>query len=163
MASALGAVSKLTGIGPATGTLILNVFDPINIPFFQDEMFEWFFPEAKGSKLKYNEKEYFQLFDAVGPVLDRLKVRAVDLEKVSYVLGHLELLDEVEQRNLEAACDEQNVNKNKIERITQKSSSSQEDSLKDPTIKKGTKRSLNIAESIAQEPQQSKRRSQRGR
>jgi hypothetical protein len=51
--AALAIVYKLTGIGPATGTLILNVFDPKYIPFFQDEMFLWFFPDLKGAKLKY--------------------------------------------------------------------------------------------------------------
>jgi hypothetical protein len=101
--AALDAVCKLNGIGPATGTLILNVFDPVHIPFFQDEMFAWFFPDSKGDKLKYNQKEYLQLLETARSVLARLGVKAVELEKVSYVLGHLDLLDPTERKKLEHA------------------------------------------------------------
>jgi hypothetical protein len=96
---ALDNVCKLTGIGPATGTLILSVFAPDCIPFFQDEMFAWFFPDA--GKLKYNLKEYQLLFEAVTPVLTRLSCKAVELEKVAYVLGHMDLLDDGERVMLE--------------------------------------------------------------
>lgn len=105
--AALDSACKLTGIGPATGTLILNIFDPRHIPFFQDEMFVWFFPEQKDAKLKYTQKEYLQLYDAVAPVLKRLGVQAVELEKVAYVLGHKNLLDGAELSKLEQALDGQ--------------------------------------------------------
>ncbi|KIW67225.1 hypothetical protein PV04_06491 [Phialophora macrospora] len=97
--NALDHVCKLTGIGPATGTLILSVFAPDLIPFFQDEMFAWFFPNA--GKLKYSLKEYQQLLEAVIPVLTRLNCKAVELEKVAYVLGHLDLLGDEERGTLE--------------------------------------------------------------
>ncbi|OAL17578.1 hypothetical protein AYO22_11496 [Fonsecaea multimorphosa] len=109
--AALDLVCKLTGIGPATGTLILNVFDPVHVPFFQDEMFLWFFPAASAksddkNRLKYSLKEYLTLLDAVGPVLERLNVTARELEQVAYVLGHLELLDEAEREALLDAFDQ---------------------------------------------------------
>jgi len=96
-------VCKLTGIGPATGTLILSVFDPKNVPFFQDEMFLWFFPDLKDAKLKYTQKEYMQLYDAVAPVLKKLGVQAVELEKVAYVLSHKDLLESEDSSRLEEA------------------------------------------------------------
>ncbi|KEF56212.1 uncharacterized protein A1O9_07793 [Exophiala aquamarina CBS 119918] len=99
--AALDMVCKLTGIGPATGTLILNIFDPEHIPFFQDEMFLWFFPDLKGAKLKYTQKEYLQLYDAVAPVLESLGVQAVELEKVAYVLWHKDLLEDDDSSKLE--------------------------------------------------------------
>ncbi|OQV01404.1 hypothetical protein CLAIMM_06771 [Cladophialophora immunda] len=98
--AALDAVCKLTGIGPATGTLILNVFDPVHVPFFQDEMFLWFFPAAKADKLKYTLKEYLTLLDAALPVLETLNVTALQLEQVAYVLGHVELLEAAERQAL---------------------------------------------------------------
>ncbi|EXJ58663.1 hypothetical protein A1O7_06091 [Cladophialophora yegresii CBS 114405] len=99
MDKALDHVCKLTGIGPATGTLILSVCDPDGIPFFQDEMFAWFFPDA--GKLKYSAKEYQLLFEAVTPVLTRLDCKAVEMEKVAYVLGHMDLLGAEEREGLE--------------------------------------------------------------
>ena len=101
--ASLDAACKLTGIGPATGTLILNIFDPAHVPFFQDEMYSWCFLDTKSDKLKYTQKEYLQLLEVVRPVLKRLAVTAVDLEKVSYVLGHMVELDEQERQRLEDA------------------------------------------------------------
>ncbi|OCT51652.1 ADA HAT complex component 1 [Cladophialophora carrionii] len=101
---ALDHVCKLTGIGPATGTLILSVFNPELVPFFQDEMFAWFFPDA--GKLKYSSKEYQLLFEAVTPVLTRLHVKAVELEQVAYVLGHMDLLGDEDREVLEKSFEE---------------------------------------------------------
>lgn len=70
-------------------------------------MFVWFFPEQKDAKLKYTQKEYLQLYDAVAPVLKRLGVQAVELEKVAYVLGHKTLLDGADLSKLEQALDGQ--------------------------------------------------------
>jgi len=61
----------------------------------------WFFPDTQGDKLKYSQKEYLQLLEAVRPVLKTLGVKAVDLEKVSYVLGHLEQLEEPDRKKIE--------------------------------------------------------------
>jgi hypothetical protein len=106
--AALELVCKLTGIGPATGTLILNVFDPKHVPFFQDEMFLWFFPDLKDVKLKYTQKEYLQLYDVVAPVLKKLGVQAVEMEKVAYVLWHKDLLEAEDSSKLEQALGELN-------------------------------------------------------
>src|SRR5262245_9416588 len=76
--AALDLVCKLTGIGPATVTLILSLYDPDEIPFFQDEMFGWLCPDFKGGKLKYDQKEYFMLLEAVKPVLKQLNIKAVE-------------------------------------------------------------------------------------
>lgn len=103
LVAALDSVCKLTGIGPATGTLILNIFDPKHIPFFQDEMFSWFLPDQRDAKLKYTQKEYLQLYGAVAPVLQKLGVQAVELEKVAYVLWHKDLLEVAELSKLEQA------------------------------------------------------------
>lgn len=103
LVAALDSVCKLTGIGPATGTLLLNIFDPQHIPFFQDEMFSWFFPDLRDTKLKYTQKEYLQLYDAVAPVLQKLGVHAIELEKVAYILWHKDLLEVAELSRLEQA------------------------------------------------------------
>ncbi|KAJ9638717.1 hypothetical protein H2204_004193 [Knufia peltigerae] len=115
--AALDAVCKLSGIGPATGTLLLNIFDPANIPFFQDEMYAWLFAESKATKLKYNQKEYLQLFETVRPVLKKLGVKAVELEKASYVFGHMEFLDEQERNKLEAAFGNETAQDDKQEAL----------------------------------------------
>lgn len=73
-------------------------------------MYAWFFPDTKSDKLKYTQKEYLQLLEAVRPVLKKLAVKASDLEKVSYVLRHMEVLDEQQQKRLTeafAAADQQ--------------------------------------------------------
>lgn len=115
--TALDAVCKLSGIGPATGTLILSIFDPVNIPFFQDEMYAWIFADLKATKLKYNQKEYIQLFEAVRPVLKKLDIKAVELEKASYVFSHMEFLNEHERNKLEAAFRNENIKEDKHEAL----------------------------------------------
>lgn len=94
----LNALTKLRGIGPATASLLLSVFDPSVAPFFSDELFRWsFFESGKGKgwdrEIKYNMKEYLQLFDRVQDLQGRLQkhgrheTSAVEIEKVAYVLG----------------------------------------------------------------------------
>lgn len=142
--ASLDLVCKLTGIGPATGTLILSLFDPIHVPFFQDEMFAWFFPELKGDKLKYNQKEYLQLLERVRTVLDLLGVKAVELEKVSYVLGHMELLDGAERKALEASLQYQDDKAIK-QKQTPRDPVQEEGKPAEPSgTKRGTKRALKV-------------------
>ena len=166
--AALDLSCKLSGIGPATGTLILNIYDPVHIPFFQDEMYMWFFPNSKGDKLKYSQKEYLQLFEAVKPVLQRLDVKAADLEKVSYVLVHLDLLEEAERATLENSFKETNdvpVDQEETKPATIGENKGvknvrAEKPAKPSTTKKGTKRSSTVA--IDEHKQQPpKRQSQR--
>ena len=94
----LNILTKLKGVGPATASLLLSVYDRATAPFFSDEMFRWcFFDDAKGKgwdrEMKYNLKEYIELFAKVQELRDRFgreferEVSAVEVEKVAYVLG----------------------------------------------------------------------------
>src|SRR5271170_38920 len=56
-------LTTLTGVGPATATLLLSVHDPVDMPFFQDELYHWLC--GSETKLKYNMKEYKELFHVV--------------------------------------------------------------------------------------------------
>ena len=91
-------LTNLRGVGPATASLLASVFEPATIPFFSDELFRWcFFGDGKGNgwdrDIKYNMKEYLQLFDEVQAFRRRFyedferEVSAVEMEKVAYVLG----------------------------------------------------------------------------
>lgn len=97
---ALTEICSLRGVGPATGSLVLSVYVPRIAPFFGDEVFKWVVGE-KG-KLKYDRKEYGEF---LGRMLDVVlgeqvgkEFGASELEKVGYVMGHLDVLgsDEVE-------------------------------------------------------------------
>ncbi|KAI1090208.1 DUF1479-domain-containing protein [Rostrohypoxylon terebratum] len=83
---ALVAISKLKGIGPATASLLLSVYDPDNVIFFSDEVFYWLCCDGKVSPIKYNAKEYQELSSAAQSLIQRLGTSAVDVERVAYVL-----------------------------------------------------------------------------
>lgn len=102
--SALETVSELKGVGPATASLILSVYSPDDVPFFQDELFAWCVPDKADAKLKYDKKEYIELFSGSQEVRQRLGhgTSMVELEKASFVLRHQELLDEAEKQKLES-------------------------------------------------------------
>jgi hypothetical protein len=63
------------------------------VPFFSDELFRWCMWDEPGSpngwqrKIKYNVKEYEILLEKVDVLVKRLGVRAVDAERVAWVLG----------------------------------------------------------------------------
>jgi hypothetical protein len=90
---ALKTLTTLKGIGPATASLLLSVASPDTIPFFSDEVFRWCMWDEPGSpsgwqrKIKYNVKEYEILVSKVEEVRKRLGVRALDVERVAWVLG----------------------------------------------------------------------------
>lgn len=96
--SAMTAVSRLSGVGPATASLVLAVYKPDLVPFFQDELWAWCLPEKAGTKLKYDKKEYETLFRKSWELRARLGPRTdmVKLEKASFVLQHVDLLPEDE-------------------------------------------------------------------
>ncbi|KAJ9498493.1 hypothetical protein LTR99_003343 [Exophiala xenobiotica] len=159
---ALNAVCKLTGIGPATGTLILNIFDPVHIPFFQDEMYAWFFPDTKAEKLKYTQKEYLQLLGAVRPVLQRLNVKAIELEKVSYVLDHLDLLEEQDSKSIVySSRDGSGQDAPKATEDVKVENTKEPQPEHTPSVKKGTKRGANIAADADEVQQPTKRQTRR--
>lgn len=84
--AAVDALAKLKGIGPATASLLLAVHDPDNVVFFADEAFYWLCCGAKRDPIKYNQKEYRELNESSQALAKRLKVKAVDVERVAYVL-----------------------------------------------------------------------------
>ncbi len=100
-------LTTLTGVGPATATLVLSIADPVNVPFFQDDLYYWLCNGGVTTKLKYNMKEYQDLFEQVKKLRRRLggviveKVSANEVEEVGFVVGHLAVLDEDERKKLD--------------------------------------------------------------
>ena len=97
---ALREAAQLHGIGPATATLICSINDPTNVAFFEDELAEWLCPDIP--KLKYTWAEYKSLFAQIVKLRMRLGLdhKAVDIEKVGFVLGHFHNLDEKQREAL---------------------------------------------------------------
>ena len=91
--ASLDILTQLKGIGPASASLILSVVSPSTIPFFSDELYRYLLYEspAKGKgwdrKINYTVKEYKMLVEMIGPIMKRLGVGALEIEKVAYVLG----------------------------------------------------------------------------
>ncbi len=85
-AGALDILTQLKGIGPATASLLLAVHDPDKVVFFADEAFYWLCCNGSKAPIKYNPKEYKALNERATALADRLHVRAVDIERVAFVL-----------------------------------------------------------------------------
>lgn len=110
--TALSTLTKpLKGVGPATATLLLAICAPDDIPYFSDELYAWLVSPHQSSstdklKLKYDVKEYRCLFEAWlefrHSSLSRglRDVKAVDLEKVAYVLGHWDGLTPADKKKV---------------------------------------------------------------
>ena len=104
---ALKTLTTLNGVGPATATLVLSIADPTNVPFFQDELYYWLCNGGETAKLKYNMKEYQSLFEEVEKLRKRLggtsveRVSAGAVEKVGFVVGHLDVLSKDERKKLD--------------------------------------------------------------
>lgn len=118
----------LRGVGPATASLLLNIYDGENVPFFSDELLRWvMFSEGKGNgwdrKIKYSMKEYQELYRRVGVLRERLAkesektITSVDVEMVAYVLGRRQTegvkRKEVDQEDKEGDEREAGEDKNK--------------------------------------------------
>jgi hypothetical protein len=86
VAAALAVLTRLKGIGPATASLLLAVHAPDEVVFFADEAFHWLCCRGRAAPIRYTAKEYRALNDAAGTLARRLKVRAVDVEKVAFVM-----------------------------------------------------------------------------
>ncbi|KAJ8118664.1 hypothetical protein OPT61_g404 [Boeremia exigua] len=90
---ALKILTQLRGIGPATASLLLSVYQPDTVPFFSDELFRWTHWGDSGAgegwerKIKYNLNEYKEILATVEELRARLGVDATEAEKVAYVLG----------------------------------------------------------------------------
>ena len=109
---ALKGLNKIKGVGPATGSLLLSVYMPDRIPFFEDELYGWLCQTdsmSKGSeiKLKYNVKEYEEVYHAVRGLRERLKdssgvsIPASTLEKVAFVVANGGTADSVSNEVIE--------------------------------------------------------------
>ncbi len=83
---AVDVLTKLKGIGPATASLLLAVHDADKVVFFADEAFYWLCCNGSKAPIKYNLKEYRELNDRAQALAKRLGVRAVDVERVAFVL-----------------------------------------------------------------------------
>ncbi|RMD40537.1 hypothetical protein DV735_g4586, partial [Chaetothyriales sp. CBS 134920] len=96
--NAIDAFCQLTGVGPATGSLVGSAYAPAQVPFFADETYAWLVDSGQ-LKLKYDKKEYLALFEAVAALRDRLgdtDLECVDIEQAAFVAMHLDLLDDKE-------------------------------------------------------------------
>lgn len=87
---AISILAELRGIGPASASLLLGVRFPEQIPFFSDEAYRWL-TAASGNPwtagIKYNAKEYAVMLDNSLCLAESLRVDAVDIERVGWVLG----------------------------------------------------------------------------
>lgn len=85
IAACLAALCKLRGIGPATASLLLSIYDPTKVLFFSDEAFWWLCCGGQKDTIKYNNKEYEILRSKAAKLVKRLGVQATEVEKVAYV------------------------------------------------------------------------------
>lgn len=85
-AAALDGLTTLKGIGPATASLLLAVHDPDSVVFFADEAFYWLCGGGAKAPVRYTAREYEGLQGRCRALGARLGVRAVDVEKVAFVL-----------------------------------------------------------------------------
>ncbi|KAG5917302.1 hypothetical protein E4U61_002867 [Claviceps capensis] len=85
---ALDMLTKLRGIGPATGSLLLSVHDPLRAIFFSDEAYWWLCCGGrKDVTIRYSAKEYRLLCEKAAVLARRLggETQMVDVEKAAYV------------------------------------------------------------------------------
>lgn len=97
--TALKEVCNLKGVGPATGTLVLSVFKPKTVPFFEDELFFCLHPDHAG-KLKYDKAEYKSLLSRALDIVLNRNVEAQALEKTAYVLMNADKLSQDDREQL---------------------------------------------------------------
>ena len=84
--SAIRTMSLLSGVGPATASLLLSVHDPDNVIFFSDEAYRWLVCGGKEQSIKYNLKEYEQLEVRARELMERLGVGAREVERTAFVI-----------------------------------------------------------------------------
>ncbi|KAK4136548.1 hypothetical protein BT67DRAFT_416702 [Trichocladium antarcticum] len=85
VSGALKILTQLKGIGPATASLLLAVHDA-DVIFFADEAFSWLCSAGPTPTIKYTLKEYTELNGRARALANRLGVKAVDVERVAFVL-----------------------------------------------------------------------------
>ncbi|QUC21449.1 uncharacterized protein UV8b_05692 [Ustilaginoidea virens] len=83
---AVGQLTRLKGVGPATASLLLSVHDP-RVIFFSDEAYWWLCCGGQRRAIRYNASEYADLCSRATVLADRLGVvDMAQVEKVAYVL-----------------------------------------------------------------------------
>jgi hypothetical protein len=167
--SALKTLIKLKGIGPATASLLLSVAKPDEIPFFSDELFRWCVWDESGTlerwkrKIKYNVKEYEKVLEGVEGLIERLGVRAVDVERVAWVLGREGVDVDADDENVKKPThsEEEKEDISKIEtkepNETKEEDQSGEETEKQKVSKKGTKRKASVSKPPAEGTRKSTR------
>ncbi|KAF2719539.1 hypothetical protein K431DRAFT_286668 [Polychaeton citri CBS 116435] len=99
-------LQSLKGVGPATASLVLSVYDPENVPFFSDELYRWcFWYAGKGTgwdrRISYSWKQYSDFQYQTEQWLERLrkqhsqgdagdekkKIGCIELELAAFVLA----------------------------------------------------------------------------
>lgn len=119
LSGAMKVMTSLSGVGPATASLLLATAYPQSIPFFSDELYRWMTFDDPGSdkaktngwtrKIGYTMKEYLTLYERVAETRTRLEgVSARDMELVAWVLGHESKADSVK---VSAQDEESKLNK----------------------------------------------------
>ncbi|KAH7389502.1 hypothetical protein DE146DRAFT_758811 [Phaeosphaeria sp. MPI-PUGE-AT-0046c] len=153
-AKALKSLTSLKGVGPATASLLLSAAAPNTVPFFSDELFRWCAWDEPGSpngwqrKIKYNAKEYEMVLAKVNELVERLNVKAVDAEKVAWVLGK-------EGVDLDLG-DEEEVSESNVVKADAEGEVAETKALKQKS-KAGTKRKASEAKSPAEGTRKSTR------
>ncbi|OBT88640.1 hypothetical protein VE02_04000 [Pseudogymnoascus sp. 03VT05] len=84
--SAIRTMSLLSGVGPATASLLLSVHDPDNVLFFSDEAYRWLVCGGKEQSIRYSLKEYEQLEVRAKELMERLGVGAREVERTAFVI-----------------------------------------------------------------------------
>ncbi|CAE7193530.1 hypothetical protein CFE70_007218 [Pyrenophora teres f. teres 0-1] len=160
---ALKILVGLRGIGPATASLLLSVLEPTEVPFFSDELFRWCTWDDEGKtgkgwqrKIKYNVKEYETVVQNVEKLRERLgrglgegdeRVKAVDVERVAWVLGKegcdVGVVDGVEEgvktHGVEVSEQAEGEKRGEKAAVDEDVGVKKEEEKK-PAVKKGTKR-----------------------
>ncbi|KAF2656825.1 hypothetical protein K491DRAFT_596312 [Lophiostoma macrostomum CBS 122681] len=201
--NALKRLQKLKGIGPATASLILSVWTPLpdriddggsldsceravsGVPFFSDELYRWCSWEdaAEGRelagwkrKIKYSKKEWDGIRERVWESVKRLGVKAVECEKVAYVLGREGVdvgVDSKEEQGLDLGADHKSststgIRKESMTRVKTKAEttddelSQKEDNKASVLLMKGKKRKARNGITPPEGPRRSSRRKTSG-
>lgn len=84
--ASMKTLALLSGIGPATASLLLSVHDPERVLFFSDEAYRWLCCGGKESPIKYNWKEYMELEQKANALMARLEIGARDVERLAFVI-----------------------------------------------------------------------------
>lgn len=164
---ALKLLVGMKGIGPATASLLLSVAAPDAIPFFSDELFRWCVWDELASpggwkrKIKYNLKEYEMMLEKVDGVVERLGVRAVDVERVAWVLGK-EVIDvdaevAADDGDAKVASREQEDEKEDVEEEKETETKIVQEKTGKKDDKKGTKRKASVSKAPAEGTRKSTR------